>query len=291
MSDRPIWRGTLRLALVSCRVALLPARQERNNLHFNLINPKTGNRVRQRMVDAETGREVERGDLVRGYEFEKGQYVLLKEEDFDSARVESSRTLTIAKFVKAGAIGPLFFDNAYYLVPEADEAVDVYAVLREALRKSGMVALSRLVLFRRERAVAILPLDKGLVLHTLHEEGDLRDSAEAFAEVPRGAPEASMVKLAQQLIARQTADYDPADTEDRYEAKLRALIEERREGREPAPEPEEEAPRGNVVDLMAALRESLKQGGRGKPASKAPSKAAGKATGKPAPRRAARKAG
>jgi DNA end-binding protein Ku len=282
MNERPVWRGTLRLALVSCRIALLTARQDRSTLHFNMINPKTGNRIRNKAVDAETGRDVERGDLVRGYEVEKDEYVLLSDEDFENARIESSRTLTIAKFVKQGAIGPLFFENAYYLVPQEDEAADVYAVLRDALRKSGMVALSRLVLFRRERPVAILPMDRGLVLHTLHEEGDLRDAAEAFAEVPRTAPDAEMVKLAQQLIQRQAGEYDPADTEDRYATRLRALIDERRDGRTPAPEPEDDAPGSNVVDLMAALRDSLKQGGRGKakPAAAKPAAAKAKA-GKP----------
>lgn len=273
MTDRPIWRGTLRLALVSCRIALVPARQDRNNLHFNLINPKTGHRIRNRTVDAETGREVERGDLVRGFEVEKGEFVLLTDEDFDSAKVESSSTMTIAKFVRQGDINPLYFENAYYLVPEEGDAADVYVVLREALRKSDMIALSRLVLFRRERPVAILPLERGLVLHTLQEEGDLRDAGEIFADLPRAAPDAEMVKLAQQLIKRQTAKYDPADTEDRYETRLRELIEERRQGKTATPEPEEEpAPRDNVVDLMAALRDSLKQGGRGKPAGKAKAK-------------------
>ena len=283
MSDRPIWRGTLRLALVSCRIALLPARQERNNLHFHLINPKTGNRIRTRTVDAETGREVERSALVRGFEFEKGQYVLLTDEDFESARVESSNTLAIAKFVKAGSISPLYFENSYYLVPQEDEALDVYAVLRDALRKSGMMALSRLVLFRRERPVAILPLEQGMVLHTLQEEGDLRDAQEAFAEVPKASPDAEMVKLAQQLIARQAGTYDPADTEDRYEARLREVIEDRRQGKTLTVEPEEEpSERGNVVDLMAALRASLKKSS-GASSSKQESKAAKKPSAKRAP--------
>ena len=283
MSERPIWRGTLRLALVSCRISLVPARQDRNNLHFNMINPKTGNRIRNRTVDAETGREVERGKLVRGYEVEKGEYVLLTDEDFDSARVESSSTLSIAKFVKLGSISPLYFENAYYVVPQEDEAIDVYAVLRDALRKSGMMALSRLVLFRRERPVGILPLGQGLVLHTLHEESDLRDAGDVFAEVPGTAPEPEMVKLAQQLISRQTGTYDPTDTEDRYEARLREVIEERRQGKTISAEPEEDpAPRGNVIDLMAALRDSLKQGGRasGKKADDSPKSAGGKSKSK-----------
>jgi len=285
MSERPLWRGTLRLALVSCRIALVAARQERSNLHFNMINPKTGHRIRNEVVDAETGKPVDRGDLVRGFEVEKGQYVLLSDEDFDNARVESSKTLSIAKFVPAADVGSLYLDASYYLVPDGDEGADVYAVLRDALAESGMMAVSRLVLFRRERPVGILPLGRGLVLHTLHEEGDLRSSADVFAEVPRSKPDREMVKLARQLIARQEADFDPADTEDRYEAKLREVIERRRQGQAPEPEAEEEPDRGNVVDLMAALRESLKRGKdttRAKPQDKPEAKSKPEGKGKPA---------
>ncbi|RKK06045.1 Ku protein [Pseudoroseomonas wenyumeiae] len=278
MSERPIWRGTLRLALVSCRIALVNAHHERNNLHFHLINPKTGNRIRTQTVDAETGKEVERGDLARGYEYEKGEYVILTEEDFDSARVESSSTLNIAKFVPASSVGPLYVDNSYYVVPDDDDSADVYAVLREALQESGMMALSRLVLFRRERAVGIVPLGKGLVLHTLHEESDLRPAKSAFEDVPKSAPDKEMVKLARQLIERQEDEFDPSDTEDRYEARLREVIEARKEGKPAEPEPEEQPDRGNVIDLMAALLNSLKQG----EPRKAPAR-------KPAPRKAAPK--
>ncbi|MBO1078638.1 Ku protein [Roseomonas haemaphysalidis] len=280
MSERPLWRGTLRLALVSCRIALLSARQERNNLHFNMINPKTGNRIRNEAVDAETGKEVQRSELVRGFEVEKGQYVLLSDEDFDNARVESSHTLSIGKFVAAADVGPLYFDTSYYLVPDDDEGADVYAVLRDALAESRMMALSRLVLFRRERAVGILPLGRGLVLHTLHEQGDLRASEDAFDAVPKAKPDKEMVKLARQLIKRQEAGFDPADTEDRYENKLREVIEARRQGKPPEPEPDEAPDKGNVIDLMAALRDSLKQRAAAKP-----KKAEAKPGAKPAARR------
>ncbi|WBV41940.1 Ku protein [Pseudoroseomonas cervicalis] len=281
MSDhtpRPLWRGTLRLALVSCPVALLPARHERNNLHFHMINPDTGNRVRMLTVDAETGEELQRRDLVRGYEVEKDEYVTLTEEDFDSARVESSRTLSLGKCVPRDAVDPLHYDAGYYLVPDGDENADVYAVLREALAQSGMMALSRLVLFRRERAVAVMPQGDGMVLHTLFEEGDLHAAEDAFAEIGRERPDRAMVKLARQLIERQADEYDPADAEDRYEARLRQLIEAKREGQDLPPE-EEEAPRGNVIDLMTALKRSLGQGGRAGTAKAPPRRAA--ASGKP----------
>ncbi|KAA2211753.1 non-homologous end joining protein Ku [Teichococcus oryzae] len=291
---RPLWHGTLRLALVSCPVRLLPAHHERNNLHFNMINPETGNRIRMVTVDAGTGKEVERRDTVRGYEFQKDEYVLLTDEDFESARIDSSRTLTIAKFVPRDSIDSLHFDAGYYLVPEGKEGQDVYAVLREALDQSGTAALSRMVLFRRERAVAIFPHGEGMLLHTLHEEGDIHPAADAFDEIETIRPEPEMVKLARQLIDRQRDRYDPADTEDRYEARLREVIDAKLRGEGVQPEAEEPSRGGNVIDLMAALKQSL---GGGKaasaPAARAPRKAAGprKSAGKPAKQASAKASG
>jgi DNA end-binding protein Ku len=259
MSEHTLWRGTLRLALVSCPVALISTRNEKNNLHFNMINPQTGNRIRMLTTDAGTGDEVDRGDLVRGYEFSKGEYVLLSDEDFESARIDSSSTLTIAKFVPLGSIGPLHFDAGYYLAPDGEEGLDVYAVLRDALAQSRMVALSRIVLFRRERAVAILPLENGMLLQTLHEEGDLHSATDAFQALDGVKADPAMVKLARQLIERQAGDYIPSDTEDRYEARLRQLIEAKAHGEGLEPEQEEEPRGGNVIDLMLALKNSLRQ--------------------------------
>ncbi|WP_144185417.1 non-homologous end joining protein Ku [Elioraea rosea] len=295
MAPRPIWRGHLRLALVSCPVALLAARHERNNIHFNLINPETNNRVRMVTLDAETGEEVERGELVRGYEFKKDHYILMTEEDFDSARIESSSTLAIGKFVPSGSIDALHFDTAYLIVPDGDTGEDVYAVLREAIARSGTIALSRIVLSRRERTVAIVAHERGLVLHTLHEADDIADIDEAFSAVPAGKPDAAMVKLATELIERQTSKYEPADLEDRYEARLREIIEAKIEGTGIDPDDPEPEERGNVVDLMDALKRSL-AGAGGKPqAGKAPvrkaSPNAAKSKPKPAPRQPAKARG
>src|SRR5262249_20435756 len=143
------------------------------DLHFHYINPKTGHRVRMVTLDAETDKEVSRSELVRGYEFEKDRYVLLDDKDFASARIESSSIMTVDKFIAREAIQPIYFDASYYMVPDGEAGQDVYVVLRDAIATSGMVALSRVVISRRERAVAILPLENGLVLHTLHEQRDL----------------------------------------------------------------------------------------------------------------------
>ena len=278
--QHPIWRGTLRLALVSCPLALYTAHAAGEELHFHLINPKTENRVR--MVTLDAGREVHRGDLVKGYEFEKDTYVLLDDADFESAKIDSSSVLAIDKFVEADAIDPVYYDGSYYMVPDGEDGGDVYVVLREAIARSGRIALSRLVIARRERAVAIMPLGRGLVLHTLHDERDLHDLQELFATVPGAKPDPAMVRLATQLVDRQIGRFDPADMEDRYKARLREVIEAKLRGEERAPEPEPDDSRGNVIDLMAALKRSLGQDGpntkrtsaktSSKPAAKAPAK-------------------
>jgi DNA end-binding protein Ku len=212
---RPIWRGQLRLALVSCPVALYATKHERANLHFHLINPKTGHRVRTITRDAETDEDVSRSDLVKGYEFKKDHYLLLSDEDFADARTESSSVMKIEKFVEHRSINPIYFDSSYYLAPDSD-GDDVFAVLREAIARSGMSALSRIVVSQRERVVLITLIEEGLVAHTLHEAKDLYEARPLFAGLKGQTPDPDMVKLAEQLIQRQTGTYDPGDFDDRY---------------------------------------------------------------------------
>jgi DNA end-binding protein Ku len=175
MAQRAIWRGHLRLALVSCPVALYTAKHDGGNIHFHLINPDTGNRVRMITQDAETDQTVSRKDLVKGYEFKKDTYVLLTDEDFANVKVESSSTMVIEKFVEAGSIDPLYYDSSYFLAPDGKAGVDVYAVLYEAIEKTGRVALSRVVIAQRERTVALRPMKGGLAAHTLHEQRDINE--------------------------------------------------------------------------------------------------------------------
>ena len=146
MAQRPIWRDQLRLALVSCPVALYSTKHDRGTIRFHLINPATGNRIRMVTQDAETEREVARADLVKGYEFKKDTYVLLTDEDFASVRVDSSSVMTIDKFVDAASIDPIYYDSSYYLVPDGEAGRDVYAVLLQAFEKSNRVGLSRVVI-------------------------------------------------------------------------------------------------------------------------------------------------
>ncbi|HTB47882.1 MAG TPA: Ku protein [Acetobacteraceae bacterium] len=291
MASRPIWRGHLRLALVTCPIALHSVVRASGDLHFHYINPKTGNRVRMVTMDAETDDEVSRRDLVKGYEFEKDRYVLLDDDDFEQAKIESSATLTVDKFVERGEIDPIYFDTSYYVVPDGEAGQDVYVVLRDAIAHTGRAALSRVVIARRERAVAILPMGKGMVCHTLHEPRDLYDSKPLFESISDEKPDAEMVKLATQLIERQEGKFAPADSEDHYEARLREVIAAKLKGEGITPAETEAPPRDNVIDLMAALKASL--GGGERAEAKAPDRRkaapAKQATPAPAQRKAAAK--
>ncbi len=290
MPQRPIWRGHLRLALVSCPVALYSANHDRGSLHFNLINPDTGNRIRMITQDAETGAELQRRDLVKGYEFKKDTYLIVTDEDFESARVESSSVVKIEKFVAQGAIDPIWFDASYYMAPDGEAGADVFVVLRDAIAATGKAALARVVIARRERAIAVMPLGRGLVAHTLHEERDLNPYEALFEALPDAKPDPDMVKLATQLIDRQAGEYDPADVEDRYEGRLRAVIDAKLKGEGIEPEADGDADRGNVVDLMAALKKSLGEAAPAKRTGAKAAKAAPKKDAKPAPKPARKRA-
>ena len=279
MAQRPIWRGHLRLALVSCPVALYNARHDRAAVRFHLINPDTGNRIRMVTQDAETEKELQRRDLVKGYEFRKNQYVLLNDEDFESVKVESSSVMTVEKFVEAESIDPVYYDAAYHLAPDGDEAI----------AKTGKVALSRVVISQRERTIALRPVDEGLMAHTLHEDRDLNSGKELFEGMEGIKVDPEMVQLATQLVQRQSGKYDASDLEDRYEKRLRALIDAKLKGEGIEAEEEPQIVTSNVVDLMATLKKSLGQVHEEKPAPKkkaAPKRSAAQAATKPSRKRA-----
>jgi DNA end-binding protein Ku len=275
----------LRLALVSCPVALFSAKHDRSSIRFNLINPETGNRIRMLTVDSETEKEVERRNLVKGYEFRKNTYLLLSDEDFESVRVESSDVMNVEKFVDASSIDPLYYDSGYYLAPDGKAGRDVYQILREAIGRTGRVALSRVVIGQRERVIALRLYEKGLAAHTLFEQRDINDASSLFDDpVP---VDEEMVKLATQLVDRQTAAYEPADIEDRYETRLRAMLDAKLKGEGIDLEAPPEPPATNVVDLMGALRRSIAEEDK-RAAAETPPASKSKAA-KPAAPRAPRK--
>jgi DNA end-binding protein Ku len=229
-------------------------------------------------VDGETDEELQRRDLVKGYEFRKDQYLMLKDDDFDSVRVESSAVIAIDKFVEVDSIDPIYFASSYYLAPDGDAGRDVYAVLHQAMAETGRVALARVVIGQRERTIAVRAMPGGLVAHTLDEQRDINDAREIFGDSAEVKTDPEMVQLARQLIDRQTTKYDPSDLEDRYETRLRAMIDAKLKGEgidlsEPA-----EPDRSNVIDLMAALKKSLGDAAEAKPpVAKKPAKEARRA--------------
>lgn len=256
MAARPSWEGHLRLSLVTCPVALWPATSEADTVRFNLINPKTNNRIRMKTVDAGTGEEVSRGDLVKGFAIAKDEYVLLDKEDFESVKLESTRIIDIEKFVPRASIDRLYWDSPYHLVPNGKTGIEAFAVIREAMRKQGMVALGRLVMSTRERVCAIEIEDDGLVLTTLRTAEEVRTLDEiGHPDLPK--PDPKMLDIAEKIVAQQSGEFDPSEFNDRYEDALRELIAEKQKGKPVKSTKPREADDTNVIDLMAALKKSL----------------------------------
>ncbi len=260
MARRPTWEGHLRLSLVACPVSLYTATDSSNDIRFHLINPATGNRIRQQVVDPQTG-EVERKSLVRGFEVEKDQYVLLTDEELKSVRLESTRTIDIERFVAASEIDRIWWNDPYYLVPDGKAGLDAFSVIRAALAEAGKVALARVVIGTRERVVAIEPRGSGMLLTTLRSHDEVRDAAELFDEIPATKRNPAMIDIAEKIIAQQEGPFDPSQFTDRYEDAVRDLIRSKQDGGDggvPAAPPRSD----NVIDLMEALRQSLESGGR-----------------------------
>jgi DNA end-binding protein Ku len=273
MSNRPTWQGHLKLSLVSCPVALYSATSSSSDVHFHLINPKTNNRVRMIATDPDEG-PVERGDLVKGYEFEKGHYILLTDEEIRSVRLESTKTIDIERFVPEADIDRLYWNDPYFLVPDGKMAVEAYSVIREAMKKSGQIALGRVVMSTRERLVALEPRGKGIVAYTLRSGDEVADAEAAFRDIPAAKADPGMVGIALKIIEQKEAPFDPGKFVDRYEEALKALIAEKQKGQKPvAAEPPEDT---NVIDLMAALRASLNRDAPSKARPASPAKTAAK---------------
>jgi DNA end-binding protein Ku len=288
MAPRPTWQGHLRLSLVTCPVALYTATSPRGDVHFNLLHKETHNRIKMITTDPDLG-PVPRSDLVKGYEISKGEYIVVTPEEIESVRLESTRTLDIERFVDAGEIDRLYWNDPYYLVPDGKMAAEAFAVIREAMASQSRIALGRVVLHQRERLMAIEPRDNGMVAYSLRSYQEVRKPAEYFEKIPDAKPDKNMVSIAEKIIEQLEGDFDPKTFNDRYEDALRELIDRKAKGKGPVKvdEPDDT----NVVDLMEALRKSLGQSagtGRRKaePAKrKAPAKTA--AARKPSPRKRA----
>ena len=268
MAFRPSWQGHLKLSLVTCPVALYTATNPGGDVHFNLINPKTNNRIRMVTTDPDTG-PIDRSDLVKGYEVSKGEYVLLTDEEIKSVKLESTKTIDIERFVPGDEIDRIYWDNPYYLAPDGKMAQEAFGVIRTALEKSGQIALGRIVMATRERILALEPRGKGILAYTLRTDAEVRKPDEIFSGISNDKPNPEMIAIAEKIIEQQEGPFDPSRFVDRYETALKALIHDKQKGHKPArvAEPDDT----NVVDLMAALRASLGSKGKGgaKPAARA----------------------
>ncbi|HEY0855362.1 MAG TPA: Ku protein [Devosia sp.] len=286
---RPIWKGQLRLSLVSIPVEMFTATKSAAKPSFRQIHEPTGKPIHYEKVVDGIG-AVEKDDIRKGFEYEKGDYVLLTDDEIDAVKLETRKTLELVQFVEEGEIPPMYFDTPYFLAPADELAEDAFRVVRDALRKANKLGLGQLALRGKEYLVAVRPCGKGILLETLHYADEIKKSDSFFSEIPAKSTDPDLLDVATALIDKKTSKFDPAEFKDHYNAALRELIARKlkSKGKKVATEVEEtsRSPRGdNVVDLMAALKKSLETGS-GKAAAKAPAKSKSRA---PAKKPAARK--
>jgi DNA end-binding protein Ku len=256
MAPRPSWKGYLKLSLVSCPVLLYPASTQAEKTHFHQINTRTGNRLRQQMIDEETGRVVDREHKGRGYELTKGRYVAIDEGELEAVQLESTHTIDIDTFVPKDEIDERYFERPYYIVPDGEAAEEAFSVIRDAMRDQDKVALGRIVMAHREHVIAVQPFDKGMLGIVLRYPYELRPSKSYFGDIrSRKAPK-DMVRLAAHILDAKSGHFDPSKFKDRYETSLKALVRRKAKGK-PIEPPKEQPTGDNVIDLMEALRRSV----------------------------------
>src|SRR5690242_7685056 len=253
MAPRAYWKGFLKLSLVSCPIALYPASTSAEKTHFHQINTRTGHRLRQQLIDAETGRVVDKEHKGRGYELSKGRYVEIDEDELKAVRLESTHTIEIDDFVPADDIDQRYLDRPYYLVPNGKTGADAFVVIRDAMKRQDKVALARVVLTNREHVIAIRPLGKGLLGTTLRYPYELRDEKPVFEDIPHPHVSKDMIDLAAHILESKSATFDPHKFKDKYEMALRTLVKRKAAGKTIEAPDEAEQP-NNVIDLMDALK-------------------------------------
>jgi len=276
-TPRAYWKGSLKLSLVTCPVALYPASTMVEKTRFHMINKETGNRLKQQMVDAETGDVVEGEQKGRGYEVGKGQYVEIEREELEAVQIESTHTIDIESFVPRDEIDERYIDHPYYIVPDGKAGIDAFAVIRDAMKDKGRVALARIVLTSREHFIAIEPLGKGLLGLTLRYPYEVRDEQTYFDNIKTPKISADMIELASHILDSKAAHFDPSKFTDQYETALKTLVKRKAAGKPVKAAAPEEKP-DNVISLMDALKQSLK----GKGSAKRAASPARRATHRPA---------
>jgi DNA end-binding protein Ku len=285
MAPRANWKGFLRLSLVTCPIALFPATSESEKISFNQINRKTGHRIKYQKVDADTGEEVSSEDIVKGYKVDTDSYLEVSKDELENIALESTRTIDIDQFVPRSEIDDLYLVRPYYIVPDGKVGHDAYAVIRETIRSLDKVALGRVVLTNREHIISLEAREKGLMGMLLRYPYEVRNSAEYFDDIQDVKITKDMLDLAKHIVEQKSGHFDPSKFEDHYEAALQELLNKKQNGQ---PIARVETPsKGNVVNLMDALRASLKGPGARGAQTPAPNKSKKPAKTKPAAKRKA----
>jgi DNA end-binding protein Ku len=259
VAPRAYWKGYLKLSLVSCPIAVFPATSEREKINFHQLNKKTGHRIKYRKVDAESGDEVDSADIIKGYEVGKGDYIELDPEELEAVAIDSKRTINIDEFVPRDEIDELYLNSPYYIAPDGEVGQQAFAVIREAIRKEGMVAIGKVVFTSREHIIALEPRGKGLLGITLRYPYEVRNEADYFEDIPDEKIPKDMLELAAHIVETKAGHFDPSKFEDQYEDALKELLKKKQEGK-PIERPERPRPT-NVVNLMEALRRSVETSG------------------------------
>lgn len=274
---RAYWKGYLRLSLVSIGVELFDAEDKKTNISFHQIHKPTGKRVNH-VTSVQGIGPIKRSEIVSGYEIDKDRYVILEPKELDAVKLESKRTVELNRFVPLADIDARYIEQPYYIVPSDEYAGEGYLVIREALAKANRVGLGQLTHGGKEHLIAVAPLEKGLALYRLRYANEIKPAASFFDELPHLKLEKEMVEMASELITKKSGTFDPEDYSDKYATELKKLIARKSKGEKIVAAPEPEPASGNVINLMDALRNSLK--------GKGPSSAAAEATAEKPPRKA-----
>ncbi|MCO6386631.1 Ku protein [Aliihoeflea sp. 40Bstr573] len=261
MAPRWFWKGYLKLSLVTCPISMTPATTANNKVRFHTINAKTGNRIESRYVDAVTGKPLGENDEIKGYEVGEDNHVMLDDDELDAVALESTRTIDIEQFVPADSIGWIWLDKPHYIAPDDKVGEEAFAVIRDAMRATKKVGISRVVLYRRERAVMLEPRGKGIVLWTLRYGDEVREETDYFSEIEKDKPDAKLMKLVKSLIDERSTKWDPKLVQDPVQDRLLKIIAAKKKRKKPTlaktrSEPEPETP-SNVVSIMDALKKSI----------------------------------
>ncbi len=279
MATRAYWSGRIRLALVSIPVQLIPATKSSSKISFNQVHKPSGKRIRYEKVVPGIG-PVDTDDIVKGYEVDKGKYVLLEDKEIEDVKLEAKKSVELVQFVDQHEIDPIYFERPFFVLPDEDneDGVEAYVVLRDALKKAKKIGLGQIVVRGQSSLIALKACGKGLLMETLRYADEVQKADKAFSDIPKADPGKDLVEMASELIERKSGKFDPAAFKDKYQVALRELIDAKMEKR--APQAIEEPERGsNVIDLMEALKRSVGKEGKG---GKKPAKASGKSAAKSA---------